>query len=68
MEVPRAAWFAAPCVGAPMHRGPPAPGVHRAGTFVLFRLPRGSPWHFAPELADSAAVEEAERSIARGDI
>jgi hypothetical protein len=42
MEVPGAAWFAAPYGGAPMRRGPPAPGVHRAGTFVLFRLPGGA--------------------------
>jgi hypothetical protein len=42
MEVPGVAWFAAPYVGAPMRRGPLAPGVHRAGTFVLFLLPGGA--------------------------
>jgi hypothetical protein len=68
MEVPGVAWFAASCGGVPMHRGPPAPGVHRAGTFVLFRLPGGRPRHFAPELADLAVAEEAEGSIARGGI
>jgi hypothetical protein len=68
MEVPGAAWSAAPCVGAPMRRGSLAPGVHRAGTFILFRLPRGCPWCFAPELADPAATEEADGSMARGDV
>jgi hypothetical protein len=68
MEVPGVAWFVAPCIGALMRKGPLAPGVRRAGTFVLFRLPRGRPRRFAPELADLAAVEEAEGSIARGDI
>jgi hypothetical protein len=68
MEVPGAAWFAAPCGGAPMRRGPPAPSVHRAGTFVLFRLPGGRPQRFAPELADPAAAEEAEGSITQGGI
>jgi hypothetical protein len=43
MEVPRAARFTAPCVCAPVHRGPPALGIHRAGTFVLFLLPGGHP-------------------------
>jgi hypothetical protein len=42
MEVHGAARFAAPYVGTPMHRGPPAPGVHRVGTFVLFLLPGGA--------------------------
>jgi hypothetical protein len=41
MEVPRAAWFAAPYGGAAMRRGPPALGAHRTGTFGLFRLPGG---------------------------
>jgi hypothetical protein len=36
-EVPGAARFASPCLGTPMRRGPPALGVHRAGTFALFR-------------------------------
>jgi hypothetical protein len=68
MEVPGAARFAAPCGGAPMRREPPAPGVHRAGTFGLFRLPGGRPRCFTPELADPAAAEEAEGSIAQGSI
>jgi hypothetical protein len=38
-EAPGAARFASSCLSAPMRRGPPAPGVHRAGTFALFRLP-----------------------------
>jgi hypothetical protein len=67
-EVPGATWFAAPCVGAPMRRGPPAPGVHRAGTFTLFQLPRGRPRRIAPELADPAVMEEAEGSMARGGV
>jgi hypothetical protein len=65
MEVPGAARFTAPCVGALMRRGPPALGIHRAGTFGLFLLPGGRPWRFAPELADPAAAEEAERSMAQ---
>jgi hypothetical protein len=68
VEVPGAAWFAAPYVGAPMRRGPPAPGVHRTGTFISFLLPGGRPRCFAPELADLAAAEEAEGSMAREDI
>jgi hypothetical protein len=68
MEVPGAAWFTAPCVGAPMRRGPPAPGVHRAGTIISFWLPGGRPRRFAPKLADPVAAEEVEGSIARGDI
>jgi hypothetical protein len=27
-EVPKEARLASPCLGAPMRRGPPAPGVH----------------------------------------
>jgi hypothetical protein len=50
-----------------MRRGPPALGVHRAGTFALFPLPGGRPWRFAPEL-DLAAAEEAEGSICLGSI
>jgi hypothetical protein len=68
MKVPGAAWFAVPRGGVPMRRGPPALGIHRAGTFGLFRLPRGRPRHFAPELADPVAAEEAEGSITRGSI
>jgi hypothetical protein len=62
LEVPRAARFATPCISAPMHRGPPAPGVYRAGTFALFLLPGGCPRRFVPE-PDPAAAEEAEGSI-----
>jgi hypothetical protein len=50
-----------------MRRGPPAPGVHRAGIFALFLLPRGHPRCFAPEL-DPAAAEEAEGSICLGGV
>jgi hypothetical protein len=50
-----------------MHRGPPAPGIHRAGIFALFLLPGGRPRRFAPEL-DSAAAEEAEGSIGLGSV
>jgi hypothetical protein len=64
-EVPRAARFATPCVRALMHRGPPAPDVHRAGTFALFLLPGGRPWRFA---LDPAAAEEVEGSLARGSV
>jgi hypothetical protein len=42
LEVPGAAWSAAPYIGAPMCRGPPAPGIHRTGTFALFLLPGGA--------------------------
>jgi hypothetical protein len=50
-----------------MRRGPPAPGVHRAGIFTLFLLPEGRPRRFAPELDPVAAVE-AEGSICFGGI
>jgi hypothetical protein len=50
-----------------MRRGPPAPGVHRAVTFALFLLPGGRPWRFNPKL-DSAAAEEAERSMSLGSV
>jgi hypothetical protein len=63
LEVPEAVRFASSCIGAPMHRGPPAPGIHRAGTFALFLLPKGRPRRFVPKL-DPAAAEEAEGSIA----
>jgi hypothetical protein len=42
LEVPGAARPATPCIGTPMHRGPPVPGVHRAGTFAMFLLPGGA--------------------------
>jgi hypothetical protein len=57
--------FSMPCAGAAMRRGPPAPGAPMAGTFGLFRLPRGHPRCFAPALEDPAAVEEAEGSMAQ---
>jgi hypothetical protein len=60
VEVPRAAQFAALCVGTLMRRGPPAPSVHRAGALALFLLPGGRPRRLAPELADPVAAEEAE--------
>jgi hypothetical protein len=50
-----------------MRRGPPAPGVHRAGIFALFLLLKGSSRRFAPEL-DPAAAEEAEGSICLGGV
>jgi hypothetical protein len=50
-----------------MRRGPPAPGVHRAGIFALFLLPGGRPRRFAPEL-DPAVPVEAEGSIGLGGI
>jgi hypothetical protein len=50
-----------------MRRGPPAPGVHRAGIFALFLLLGGRPRRFAPEL-DSVAAEEAEGSIGLGSV
>jgi hypothetical protein len=67
LEVPGAARFAAPRISAPRRRGPPAPGVHRAGTFSLFLLPGGRPRRFAPELVPAAA-EEAEGSIGLGVV
>jgi hypothetical protein len=50
-----------------MCRGPPAPGVHRAGIFALLLLPGGRPRRFAPEL-NLAVAEEAEGSIGLGSI
>jgi hypothetical protein len=64
-EAPGAAGFTSPYLGVLMRRGPPAPGVHRAGIFTLFLLPGGSPQRFTPEL-DSAAAEEAEGSMGLG--
>jgi hypothetical protein len=66
-EVPGAVQFASPFLGVPMRRGPPAPGVHRAGTFVLFPLPGGRPRRFAPEL-DPAVAEEVEGSMSLGSV
>jgi hypothetical protein len=64
-EVPKAVWLASPCLDALMWRGPPALGVHQAGTFALFLLPGGRPRRFAPEL-DPAAVAELEGSMSSG--
>jgi hypothetical protein len=50
-----------------MHRGPPAPDVHRAGIFALFLLPGGHPRRFTAKL-DPAAAEEAEGSIFLGGV
>jgi hypothetical protein len=47
-----------------MRRGPPVPGVHRAGTFSLFLLPGGHPRRFIPELGPAA--EELEGSMSLG--
>jgi hypothetical protein len=60
-----AARFASSCLGAPMRRGPQAPGVHWAGIFALFPLPGGRPRRFAPEL-DPVAAEELEGSMSSG--
>jgi hypothetical protein len=65
-EVPEAARLASPCLGAPMRRGPLAPGVHRAGIFALFPLPVGRPRRFAPEF-DPAAAEELEGPMSSGE-
>jgi hypothetical protein len=67
LEVPGAAHFTSPRIGAPRRRGPPALGVHRAGIFSLFLLPGGRPRRFAPELA-LAAAEDVEGSIAWGSV
>jgi hypothetical protein len=48
-----------------MRRGPPALGVHWAGTFAFFPLPMGRPRRFAPEL-DPTAAEELEGSMSLG--
>jgi hypothetical protein len=48
-----------------MRRGPPAPGVHWAGTFAFFPLPRGRPRRFTPEL-DPTVAEELEGSMSLG--
>jgi hypothetical protein len=50
-----------------MRRRPPALGVHRARTFVLFLLPGGRPRCFTPELGPAAA-EEAEGSMSLGSV
>jgi hypothetical protein len=64
-EVLGVARFSMPHAGAPMHRGPPAPGAPIAGTFGLFRLPRGHPRRFFAALEDPAAAEEEEGSMAQ---
>jgi hypothetical protein len=66
LEVPGAMGFSVPYADAPMRKGPPAPGAAMAGTFSLFRLPRGRLRRFAPALEDPAAAEEVERSMAQG--
>jgi hypothetical protein len=48
-----------------MQRGPPALGVHWAGTFAFFPLPRRHPRCFTPEL-DPTAAEESEGSMSLG--
>jgi hypothetical protein len=65
-EVLEAAWLTSPCLGAPMRRGPPALGIHWAGTFAFFPLPRGHPRRFAPELG-LAVAEELEGSMSSGE-
>jgi hypothetical protein len=61
------AQFSAPCIGAPMRRGPAALGAQRARTFGLFLLPGGHPRRFTPKLEDlAAAAEEAEGSMVQG--
>jgi hypothetical protein len=67
LEVPGAARFVVPRMGAPRRKGPPVPGAHQAGTFSLFLLPGGRPRRFAPELVPAAA-EEAEGSIGLGVV
>jgi hypothetical protein len=62
LEVPGAARFAVPRMGAPRRKGPPAPGTHRAGTFSLFLLPGGRPRRFAPELVPAAARKRKDPS------
>jgi hypothetical protein len=47
-----------------MRKGPLALSAPMAGTFGLFRLPRGRPWHFALVLEDPVVAEEAEGSMA----
>jgi hypothetical protein len=64
-EVPGAAWLTSSGLIAPMRRGPPAPGVHRAGTFSLFLLPGGRPRHFIPELGPAEELEGSMSSGAR---
>jgi hypothetical protein len=50
LEVPGAARFAVPRIDAPRHKGPPAPGAHRGGTFSLFLLPGGTRGALPPSL------------------
>jgi hypothetical protein len=49
-EAPGAAGFALPYLNAPMRRGPPVPGVHRARIFALFLLPGGAHGASPPSL------------------
>jgi hypothetical protein len=55
-EVPEAARFTSSCLGAPMRRGPPAPGVHRARIFTLFPLPGGASVALGPRAWSSGGV------------
>jgi hypothetical protein len=64
-EAPVAARLTSSCLGAPVRRGPPAPGIHRAGIFAFFPLPGGRPRRFTPE-RDPAVMEELEGSINSG--
>jgi hypothetical protein len=67
-EVLVAARFSMPRASAPMRRGPPALGTLMAGTFSLFRLPRGHPQCFFPASEDPAVAEEEEGSMAQGKL
>jgi hypothetical protein len=66
LEASTVAWFSKHYAGAPMRRGPPAPGAPTASSFGLFWLPEGHPRRFIPAPEDPAAVEEAEGSMAQG--
>jgi hypothetical protein len=67
-EALRAARFSMLRASALMHGGPLAPGAPMAGTFGLFRLPKGRPRHFFPGSEDLAAAEEEEGSMAEGKL
>jgi hypothetical protein len=56
--------FPPPRAGAPMRRGPLAPGVPNAGTFGLFLQPKGRPRRFFPVAVDPMAAEKEEGSMA----
>jgi hypothetical protein len=67
-EAIRAARFSMPRAGALMRRGPLAPSAPLAGTFGLFRLPKGRPRRFFPASDDPAVAEEEEGSMAQGKL